>query len=317
MKTKYYGSKITQKHNMLRKYALIILIATMCLPLGLFAQEKVSQEEIDKHNEVKKAAKEENTAAQVEKDGTGNDPRAMTSKWTPFYRYQEFENGLVQQDMTAFGSLAFNDYLMVMYEVPLAQYRDFSGMPGLPADVPSSAIGVGDVSLKFFGRPKSLDFSWGTPSKMNKKSGSLILGTDLVLPTATSPYLAGNSFKVSPIVGVVVDTPMYGFFAMLNLYYFDVYKTDAAPKTSMYVGRWFYMQPITPPGKWWGLFFLMPEFQPIYNFETKDFSAWIGVELGKIIVDGQVAYIKPGWGISNSEQSDRVTSFEFGWRYFL
>ena len=144
-----------------------------------------------------------------------------------------------------------------------------------------------------------------------------MLGTDFVLPTATSPFLAGNSFKLAPILAVVVDTPLHGFFAMLNLYYFDVYKTDAAPITSMYVGRWFYMQPITPPGKWWGLFFLMPEFQPIYNFETKDWSSWLGVELGKIIVEGQVAYIKPGWGLSNSDQTDRKTTFEFGWRYFF
>jgi len=294
----------------------------MCLPLELLAQEqkdsvKISQEQIDQYKEVKKAAKAEVTEKAVEEDGTGNDPRAMTSKWTPFYRYQELENGLVQQDMTAFGTIAFNDYLTVMYELPVAQYRDFSGMTGLPQDAPASAIGVGDISLKFFGRPKSLDFKMGTPSKMNKKTGSIILGSDFVLPTATNPLLAGNSFKVAPIVGAVIDMPFYGFFAMLNLYYFDVYKTDAAPTTNMYVGRWFYMQPLTPPGKWWGLFFLMPEFQPIYNFETNDFSAWIGVELGKIIVPGQVAYVKPGWGLDNSVQTDRKMSFEFGWRYFL
>ena len=301
---------------------MILMVFSMLSPSIIIAQEaqdtaKISQDQIDQYKEVKKAAKAERKEENVEKDGTGNDPRAFSNKWTPFYRYQELENGLIQQDVTAFGTIAFSDYVGVYYELPLAQFRDFSNIQELPEDAPSSAIGIGDISLKFLGRIKGLDFTYGKPGKMNKKSGSIILGNDFVLPTATSPLLAGYSFKLAPIVGLVVDMPLHGFFAMLNLYYFDVYKTAAAPTTSMYVGRWFYMQPLTPPGKWWGLFFLMPEFQPIYNFETKDFSAWIGVELGKIIVDGQVAYIKPGWGISNSEQTDRTTSFEFGWRYFL
>jgi hypothetical protein len=175
-------------------------------------------------------------------------------------------------------------------------------------------IGTGDVSLKFLANLRGLDFFYG---EGKKKSGTIVVGTDFVLPAATNPLLAGNSFKIAPIVGVVVDMPAHGFFAMLNLYYFDVFKTDTAPTTSLYVGRWFYMQPLTPPGKWWGLFFLMPEYQPIYNFETKDFSSWLGVELGKIITEGNVAYIKPGWGLGNSEATDRKTTIEIGWRYFF
>jgi hypothetical protein len=58
--------------------------------------------------------------------------------------------------------------------------------------------------------------------------------------------LAGNALLFAPIVGVVVDMPLHGFFAMLNLYYVNVYKKDAAPDTSKFVGRWFYMQPLTP-----------------------------------------------------------------------
>jgi hypothetical protein len=202
----------------------------------------------------------------------------------------------------------------VIFEVPVAQYRDFSEVEGLPEGTPQNVIGTGDVSLKFLANLRGLDFFYGAGKK---KSGTIVVGTDFVLPAATNIYLAGNSFKIAPIVGVVVDTPLHGFFAMLHLYYFDVYKTDAAPKTSMYVGRWFYMQPLTPPGKWWGMFYLMPEFQPVYNFETKDFSAWLGVELGKIIIPGQVAYVKPGWGLSNSELTDRSTTLEVGWRYFF
>ena len=46
--------------------------------------------------------------------------------------------------------------------------------------------------------------------------------------------------------------------------------------------------------------FVMPEFQPIYDFKTEDFSLWVGLEIGKLLGRGKVAYIKPGWGASNS-----------------
>jgi hypothetical protein len=32
---------------------------------------------------------------------------------------------------------------------------------------------------------------------------------------------------------------------------------------------------------------------------------------------GKVAYVKPGWGISNSEPTDRKFSFEVGFRWFF
>jgi len=321
-KTKYSGSNPYQKYNLLRKYALIIFIATAYLPSNIFAQEKsdtvkITQEQIDKYNEAKKAANDERIENVLEQDNTGNDPRVFTAKWMPFYRRTELENGLVQQDVTAFGTFAFSDRIGMFYEIPLAQYRDFSEVSGLPQDFPSSAIGVGDMSLKFLIRPGFLDFKYGNPGKMNKKTGSILVGMDFILPTATKPALAGNSFNFAPILGVVVDAPFYGWFAMLNLYYFDVYQTDLAQQTSLYVGRWFYMQPLTPPGKWWGLFFLMAEYQPIYDFETKDFSSWFGIELGKVVAEGHVLFGKPGWGLDNSAETDRNSTLEFGWRYFF
>ena len=316
-------SKVIEKKNTTLKimYAGLFFIATLFLPSSIQAQEKeqdsvqiMSQEILDEYRALKKAARVAKVKEVTEQDGTGNDPRAFANKWTPNYKYTKLENGLVQQDVYGSGTIAFTKNLGVMFEVPVAQYRDFSGMQGLPEGAPQDVIGTGDVSLKFLANLRGLDFFYG---EGKKKSGTIIVGTDFVLPSASHPLLAGNSFKIAPIVGVVVDMPAHGFFAMLNLYYFDVYKTAAAPTTNMYVGRWFYMQPLTPPGKWWGMVYLMPEFQPVYNFETEDFSSWVGVELGKIIIPGQVAYIKPGWGISNSEQTDRASTLEFGWRYFF
>jgi len=310
-----------QKFKVKRFYVKAFFIVAIFLPSNIFAQEapdsvKVAQSKIDDYNATKKAAKQEAVTSVTEQDGTGNDPRAFANKWTPNYRYTELDNGLKVQDINLSGTIAFTRNLGVIYELPAAKLMDLSEVEGLPEGTPKSVIGMGDVSLKFLANLRSLDFFYG---EGKKKSGTFVVGTDFVLPTATNEMLAGNSFKIAPIVGVVVDMPAYGFFAFLNLYYFDVFKSEAAPTTSMYVGRWFYMQPLTPPGKWWGLFFLMPEFQPVYDFEADEFSFWIGVELGKIISEGNVAYVKPGWGIDNNNpaMTDRSFSFEAGWRYFF
>ena len=103
----------------------------------------------------------------------------------------------------------------------------------------------------------------------------------------------------------------------MNLYQFDAYKTDAAPDTSRYLGQWFYKQPLTRPGPWWGGLFLLPGFQPIYDFEMNDFSLWMGLEVGKMLGNGQIACIKPGWGIGNSEQTHRKSTLEIGLRWFF
>lgn len=277
-------------------------------------QQDVSKEEIEKYKEIKKAAKKEKVEKAIQEDQTGTDPRSFSNKWMPFYRYTELDNGLIQQDITAFGTLGFSSRVGMFYEVPLARYRDFSNVAGFPPGADSDAIGLGDIDLKFLYRPKALEFTYG---KEGKKNASVLLGTDFLFPTATDDALGGNAFLFAPIVAFVFDMPFYGFFAALNLYFFDVYKEDSAPKTSRYVGKWFYMQPLTKPGPWWGGFFLLPEFQPIYDFETNDFSAWIGVELGKMLAPGRIAYIKPGWGIDNSEPTDRKSTIEVGFRWFF
>jgi hypothetical protein len=282
------------------------------LPTAEQKQQEVSQANVEKYKEVKKALKKEKVETAAKEDATGTDPRVFSDKWMPYYRYTELDNGLTQQDLTAFGTVRFNDRLGVFFEVPLAQYRDFSDVPGVPAG--TDAIGMGDIDLKFLWRPEALDFSYG---KDGGKSGSIMFGTDFLLPTGTDDALSGDALLFAPIAAIVLDMPLHGFIAMLNLYYFDVYKEDSAPKTSRYVGKWFYMQPLTKPGPWWGGLFLLPELQPIYDFETEDFSAWVGVELGKMFAPGRIAYIKPGWGIDNSELTDRESTIEVGFRWFF
>jgi hypothetical protein len=309
-------SFISKRKLLTNCFFLSVLVTVTCSPAFGAQEEQVppsaSQEEVVRFKETKDLAREKRIDAAVQENQTGTDPRDFSLKWMPFYRSTNLENGLKQQDLTAFGTVPFSRRLGMFFEVPIAQYRDFSDVPGVPPG--TDAIGIGDIDLKFLWNPEALGFTYGKDGKM---SGSILLGTDFVLPTATDDALAGNALLFAPIVGVVLDMPLHGFFAMLNLYFVDVYKKDSAPDTSRYVGRWFYMQPLTPPGPWWGGLYLMPEFQPIYDFETDDFSAWIGLEFGKMVAPGKIAYIKPGWGINNSELVDRDDTFEVGFRWFF
>jgi hypothetical protein len=295
---------------------LLALLTVAGMPAAVAQEDEPSlspsQQEIAEIRALLAQAKQERIDAAVEGNGTGTDPRDFSLKWMPFYRNTTLENGLTQQDLTAFVTVPFNPELGMFVELPIAQYRDFSDIEGVAAG--TDAIGVGDIDLKFLWNPKSLGFNYG---KDGKKSGAWLFGTDFVLPTATDDALAGDALLFAPIVGLVVDMPFHGFFAMLNLYYFDVYKKDDAPDTSKFVGRWFYMQPLTRPGKWWGGLFILPELQPIYDFETDDFSLWVGLEFGKMFAPGKIAYIKPGWGIENSELTDRSDTFEVGFRWFF
>jgi hypothetical protein len=38
------------------------------------------------------------------------------------------------------------------------------------------------------------------------------------------------------------------FFAMMNFYFVDVMKDEGVGDTELYVGRWFFMSALTPPG---------------------------------------------------------------------
>ena len=274
-------------------------------------ESDISQEEIKKYKEVSEAANQNRVKKAANQDKTGNDPRVFSNKWMPYYRYTELANGLIQQDLTAFGTMRFSDRVGMFYEVPLAQYRDFSDVAGFaPGD---DAIGMGDIDLKFLWRPEATDWTFG---EGGKKSGSWLFGTDFVLPTGDDE-LSGNALLFAPIVGAVWDMPFYGFVALLNIYYVDVYKEAGTPDTSRYVGRWFYMQPLSKPGPWYGALYLMPEYQPIYDFETDDFSSWLGLEFGKMFAPGRIGYIKPAWGLDNSESTDRDFTFEAGFRWFF
>jgi hypothetical protein len=267
---------------------------------------------------------------------TGTDPRDFANKFMPYYRYTDLENGLEQNELVMFGLFALSPKLALTYEIPIAYERDVSdtdlfdsssrtcgpgmGVPGggipLPNGLPSAVIdglegdckesGIGDMNIRLIARAGT----WG--------GMDWLAGAQFNFPLASEDVLGSETFSMAPMVAQVVDLKFWpgpgAFAAFMHFYQFDVWKDSARGDQSMYIGRYFFMLPLSKKFK----IYTLPEFQPIYNFKADHFSFWAAPEFGKMLGGGNVIYAKPGWGVdSDATEGDRKFSFEFGWRKFM
>lgn len=285
----------------------------------------------------------------TQKDETGTDPRGFSNRLMPYYWYGKMKNGAMVQNLNLFGMVAVEQRVALTYDWPLAKKMDvsrvsefkglgalgefppdFGSTPGMPGGAPldfdgdgdGDEVGMGDLNVRAFYMPKSWDstFEHGFgPKEGEEGSMNHIVGLEMTLPTATEDVLGGEALIISPMYTLVVDTPMHGFVALMNFWDVDAFKDDDRADTNRFRGRWFFMQPLAKPGP--GLMdgiYLLPEFQPIYDFEEDHFSLWIGPEFGKIVAPGRIIYLKPGWGVDPSRSSgDREWTFELGVRIFF
>jgi len=284
-----------------------------------------------------------------EDDSTGTDPRAFGTKFMPYYRHTKLKNDLEIDALVLFGLVRLDDELAITYEVPVAKQMDYSSVDafksggGLPpgdgsgssgGGVPSGDLesdgdstGVGDSILRLMG--KNADWRFESPFT-DGGSGEVMWLFETTVPTATDDALGGEALIASPGFAIVADMPAEGsFVALMNFYDFDVWKDDGRDDVRRFRGRWFYMHPLTPPAfmaeqnpeipdlGWLAGLYVLPEFQPVYDFESNEFSFWIGPEIGKVYDEGKIFYIKPGFGVDVDEDSERETTFEMGWRYFF
>jgi hypothetical protein len=290
--------------------------------------------------QVAQAAAGDDDGGTGEGDETGTDPRDFSSKFMPYYRYTELENNLYTNEAVLFGMYAFTPKIAMTYEWAAVKHIDYSDVdafqnlqdidPGQGGGAPPSGIplndlssdgdniGWGDLNLRLFA--KTFD-PWllGTVSWPEERDITLTLipTIETTLPTASEDTLGSETWILSPAVTFVIDTPTFGFLAAMNFYDFDVVKSDSRQSISRYRGRIFLMQPLSKPGpELTDGIYLLPEAQPIYDFEQDHFSLWLGPEVGKIVAPGRIVYLKPGFGIVPDE-SDRDWSFEFGYRHFF
>ena len=261
----------------------------------------------------------------------GTDPRDFAPKFMPYYRFTELKNGLTQDEATIFGLIAFSKNLALTYEIPLGYQRDIRDTNAFKASdsllagggiVTPNALpagegdgeetGVGDMNLRLL-------YNAG-----DALGGSLMLGVQVTFPTATDDLLSAELVQISPVLTYIYDLGFWpgpgAFIAGMNFYFFDAFGESSAGNVSFYMGRYFIMLPLTNPAMGLlGGIYLLPEFQPIYDFENDDhFSFWAGPEIGKMLRPGSIVYAKPGFGVSADDGSaDRDFTFEVGWRLFL
>jgi hypothetical protein len=251
----------------------------------------------------------------------------------PYYLRTELENGVEVNQLNLFGMYAFNSKVAMTYDLPVAKDLDYSDVDefqalgtagGFPieSDINPSAFGlddldrdgdvsgVGDLGLRFFFKPDATQF----------EQSSHMFGFEVTLPTASEDVLGSETYILSPMYVYVRNIKLLspGFIAFMNFYDTDVGKEDGdRPDVSRYRGRWFLMQPLTRPGP--GLtdgLYLLPELQPVYDFEADEFSLWVAPEFGKLIPKGAI-YLKPGFGVDNDQDADRDWTLELGFRYFF
>ncbi len=269
---------------------------------------------------------------------TGTDPRDFGSKFMPYYRLTTLKNEVESQGFVLFGMWAMGKKFALTYEFFLQQELDITkteacaGLPdspclaipgagspllpnGLPAEGDGKEVGMGDGNIRLFANVGNL------------LGGQFIPGIEIGLPMATDPVLGSETAWAGPIITFVWDFPLWpapgSFFAMMNIFQFDIFKDSGRGDIARYLGRWFFMLPLHKALKLYALV----EMQPVYDFENEHFSFWLGPEIGKalgpggaggVFSKGGAVYIKPGFGISpDSVHGDRETSFEFGFRYFL
>ena len=264
----------------------------------------------------------------------------------PYYRYEKLKNEIEVNQLVLFGMIRFSDNVAMTYELPVAKRVDYNisafraakntlaassaeipagggcgGLGGGPCSpVPFSilsndgdSVGVGDANFRFFAK------GFAAIESPLREGGELefLAGVEVLVPTATEDILGSQSLIFSPMAIFVMDMPLHGFIAGMNFYDFDAWHDKSRGRTSRYRGRWFYMQPLTPPDMGLlGGFYVLPEFQPVYDFVSDELSFWIGPEIGKMLAPGRVVYAKPGFGF-DQEKSDRQFTFEVGFRWFF
>ena len=187
------------------------------------------------------------------------DPRDFTHKFMPYYRYTELSNGMEMEDFTVFGMWAINKKAALTYEVPIARKYDITGtancaglpeipcfgtIPGggyLPNGTPAEGDGVetgmGDSIVRIFG-------SWD----QEFLGGAAIWGAQFSVPTATKDELGTETWTAGPIATFVWDFPLWpapgAFFAMMNIFEFDIFKDSGRGDVGRYMGRWFLQLPM-------------------------------------------------------------------------
>ena len=138
-----------------------------------------------------------------------------------------------------------------------------------------------------------------------------LAGVEMFFPTATDDLLGSGKFTISPIfVPMYAGGPNWFIAPMIFPYRTDFAGEGGRADIDLTLCRCFAMYAFDN-----GMY-LLPEMQPIYDWNADEFSLFVMPEVGKILAPGRIAYVKPGFGI-DTDPNEREWGVEIGFRYFF
>ena len=266
-------------------------------------------------------------------EANGTDPRDLSAKFMPYYRFNRINNGLKSHEATLFGlmPIPIGEMLMdepaykwgVTYEFPALKWVNaerpvstaLSRIPpdptipleqgvSAPSDVDPDVFGVGDLNTRLIA-PIWQGEIGGLPV-------GLLTGFELWWPTASEDLLGTGKWQVAPHLTAVIDLAPGVFLASMNFWRTSFAGDDDRADIDLYVGRHFLNIPFGQSG-----YYMLAELQTICDLnDDNDWEVWFGPEVGKVLAPGRIVYAKPGFGL-DSDLGEREWSFELGYRHFF
>ncbi|MFW6146170.1 MAG: hypothetical protein ACOC7R_02420 [Planctomycetota bacterium] len=274
---------------------------------------------------------------------TGTDPRAFDTLFDLSYSYIELDNDFEQHDLILAGQVPLSENVALTAAFPLLRYTDFEDTPtfqrgagALPdnlGDTPwtggagvdasdldseGDEFGIGDLKVGVIWRFDPIpDRTGDTWQREGDAYGDVLLTADVWMPTASEDVLGNEAWILTAGLHWVQDTPTRGFIALMNYYDWSFERDEGRPAVSRIRGHWYLMHPITDLGdRLLDGLYIQPGIQPAYDLEEEEFSFWVGGELGKVITNGAVMYITPGWGV-DPDEPERSFTIQLGARWFF
>lgn len=213
----------------------------------------------------------------------GVNPKDNITKTELLYRYDSLDLGDHVQSVTLKYDKAFSKQLGGNIEVPIVAFKGF----GL------DDAGLGDIQAR-------------VRYTTQKGSATLILGGEVVLPTASDDTLGRGKFQLNPAVGAVVPLSQLSFAYFGYKHFFSVGGDSSRPDINESQPR--IIVGYTSPDGWWAL----GDLKYTRSWETDAEQIDAEIELGRMVGPTTGVWARIGTSFLDS---DREASLLLGVRF--
>jgi hypothetical protein len=213
----------------------------------------------------------------------GVNPKDNISKTEVIYRYDFLDLGDYTQSLTFKFDRAFDAQWGGNIELPIVAFKGF----GL------DEVGLGDVQARV---------RYSTQAG----TGTLVLGAEVVLPTASDDSLGRGKYQLNPAVGYVVPLTQTSFLYMGYKHYFSIAGDDA--RTDINESQPRLIAGYTSPAGWW----LLGDVKYTKSWETEAEQLDFEVEYGRMIGPSTGIWARIG---TSALDSDRDAMLLLGVRF--